>query len=97
MSVAHEHGHELSFLRKYIFSTDHKVIGIQFLFSSLIFLVLVMALLVGAQNIMSGFFGRGAEIAMSEEPRKPLAFVAGEFDGAENREAADEVAARRWA
>lgn len=33
-------------------------------FRTLIFLVLVMALLVGAQNIMSGFFGRGAEIAM---------------------------------
>jgi len=32
-------------------------------FRTLIFLVLVMALLVGAQNIMSRFFGRGAEIA----------------------------------
>ena len=29
----------------------------------LIFLILVMALLVGAQNMMSSFFGRGAEIA----------------------------------
>src|SRR5437667_880278 len=34
---AHEHP-ELGFLRKYIFSTDHKIIGIQFLFSTLIFL-----------------------------------------------------------
>ena len=32
-------------------------------FRTLIFLVLVMALLVGAQNVMSTFFGRGAEIA----------------------------------
>ena len=32
-------------------------------FRTLIFIVLVMALLVGAQNMMSGFFGRGAEIA----------------------------------
>lgn len=32
-------------------------------FRSLIFLVLVMALLIGAQNMMSSFFGRGAEIA----------------------------------
>ena len=32
-------------------------------FRTLIFLVLVMALLVGAQNMMSTFFGRGAEIA----------------------------------
>lgn len=31
-------------------------------FRTLIFLVLVMALLVGAQNVMSNFFGRGAEI-----------------------------------
>ena len=39
------HGaHELSFLRKYIFSEDHKIIGIQFLFSSLIFLVIGGAL-----------------------------------------------------
>lgn len=32
-------------------------------FRTLIFLVLVMALLIGAQNMMSTFFGRGAEIA----------------------------------
>jgi len=32
-------------------------------FRTLIFIVLVMALLVGAQNMMSTFFGRGAEIA----------------------------------
>src|SRR5512145_3022398 len=29
-----------SFIRKYIFSTDHKVIGIQFLFMSLFFLLI---------------------------------------------------------
>ena len=33
-------------------------------FRTLIFIVLVLALLVGAQNMMSNFFGRGAEIAM---------------------------------
>ncbi|MBA3016112.1 MAG: conjugal transfer system pilin TrbC [Proteobacteria bacterium] len=33
-------------------------------FRTLIFLVLVMALLVGAQNVMGNFFGRGAEIAV---------------------------------
>jgi len=32
-------------------------------FRTLIFLVLVMALLVGAQNMMTGLFGKGAEIA----------------------------------
>src|SRR6516164_3302479 len=49
-----EHGHahhELSFIRKYIFSEDHKIIGIQFLFTSLIFLGLggILALLVRIQ------------------------------------------------
>lgn len=35
----HEH-HEIGFLRKYVFSTDHKVIGIQFMFTGmLLFLV----------------------------------------------------------
>ncbi|OJW51129.1 MAG: conjugal transfer protein TrbC [Alphaproteobacteria bacterium 41-28] len=32
-------------------------------FRTLIFIVLVMALLIGSQNMMSTFFGRGAEIA----------------------------------
>jgi type IV secretion system protein VirB2 len=36
-------------------------------FRTMTFLVLVMALLVGAQNIMSTFFGRGAEIAALSE------------------------------
>ncbi len=39
--TGHGHGHheEMSFVRKYIFSTDHKTIGIQFLFLSLFFLL----------------------------------------------------------
>ena len=35
-------------------------------FRTLIFIVLVLAMLVGAQNMMSNFFGCGAEIAMLE-------------------------------
>ncbi|MGL4755817.1 MAG: conjugal transfer system pilin TrbC [Aeromonadaceae bacterium] len=35
-------------------------------FRTLIFLVLVMAFLVGAQNVMSSFFGKGAEITMQD-------------------------------
>src|SRR5437899_3501871 len=38
--VAHAHHDDRSFLRKYIFSTDHKIIGIQFLFVSLFFLLI---------------------------------------------------------
>ncbi len=38
MSTEHGHTeHKLSFVRKYIFSTDHKMIGIQFLFTTLCF------------------------------------------------------------
>ena len=37
--VHHDH-HELGFLRKYVFSVDHKVIGLQFMFTGLFFLVL---------------------------------------------------------
>jgi cytochrome c oxidase subunit 1 len=39
----HDHGghdHELSFIRKYVFSVDHKVIGIQYGITSLLFLML---------------------------------------------------------
>src|SRR5438445_5229968 len=55
MSVSHTpgtHEHpELSFLRKYIFSEDHKIIGIQFLFSGLIFFLIggTLALMVRIQ------------------------------------------------
>src|SRR5579884_4099802 len=57
MSVSHSHSaeahahHELSFLRKYIFSEDHKIIGIQFLFSGLIFFLIggILALMVRLQ------------------------------------------------
>jgi cytochrome c oxidase subunit 1 len=54
---AAEHGHhggthhELGFLRKYIFSTDHKIIGIQFFFSSWIFMIVggLLAILIRVQ------------------------------------------------
>ena len=38
---AHAHGHvELGFLKKYVFSADHKIIGLQFLFMGLFFMVI---------------------------------------------------------
>ena len=37
------HHDDRSFIRKYIFSTDHKIIGIQFLLMSLLFLLIVGA------------------------------------------------------
>ncbi len=49
-TAAHAH-HEPGFLGKYLFSTDHKIIGIQFLFTSIIFLGVggLLALLVRIQ------------------------------------------------
>ena len=41
-AAAHEHAHahpELGFWRKYIFSVDHKVIGIQYALTALLFLL----------------------------------------------------------
>jgi cytochrome c oxidase subunit 1 len=50
-ATGHEHHPELSFIRKYIFSEDHKIIGIQFLFSGLIFFLIggTLALMVRIQ------------------------------------------------
>lgn len=55
MSDSHSHGtgghdhHELSFLRRYIFSEDHKIIGIQFLFSGILMLFLGGLLALGVR------------------------------------------------
>lgn len=52
-------------------------------FRTLIFLVLVMAMLVGAQNMMGTFFGRGAEIAalLPDGQTAQLAVVSCRVDG----------------
>jgi cytochrome c oxidase subunit 1 len=56
-------GHDdRSFIRKYIFSTDHKVIGIQFLFMSLFFLVLGGLLAMGMRW----------QLAFPSDPAHPL-------------------------
>ncbi len=39
MSDTYHHGHELPFWRKYVFSVDHKVIGIQYAITGLLFLL----------------------------------------------------------
>ncbi|MCA9117297.1 MAG: cbb3-type cytochrome c oxidase subunit I, partial [Planctomycetaceae bacterium] len=41
--AAHDH-HEIGFIRKYVFSTDHKMIGIQFLFTTIVMLLVGGAL-----------------------------------------------------
>src|SRR5688572_6822045 len=54
LAYAGEQHHELPFIRKYIFSTDHKIIGIQFLFMSLLFL-LIGGLLAGIMRWQLGY------------------------------------------
>src|SRR5438046_2496550 len=69
----HEH-HELGFIRKYIFSTDHKVIGIQYGISGLLFLFFGFCLMMMMRwqlaypgqampligNALNHFFGTGS-------------------------------------
>ncbi|MEE8250879.1 MAG: cbb3-type cytochrome c oxidase subunit I [Gemmatimonadales bacterium] len=52
--AVHSEAHELPFIRKYIFSTDHKIIGIQFLLFSLLFLLLG-GMLAGMMRWQLGF------------------------------------------
>src|SRR5207248_2118201 len=66
---AHGHHHEIPFVSKYVFSTDHKVIGIQFLMIGLLFMVLggLLAMLVRWQlawpdNSERGLVGRAVPI-----------------------------------
>jgi type IV secretion system protein VirB2 len=51
-------------------------------FRTLVFIVLVLAFLVGAQNMMSNFFGRGAEIA-AVETDQPEFVIARAGEGAD--------------
>src|SRR5688500_15019158 len=52
-----EHHHELGFIRTYIFSTDHKMIAKQFMFVSLLFM-LIAGLLAGLVRWQLGFPGQ---------------------------------------
>src|SRR5688572_4352112 len=65
----HAHSHDMPFVSKYVFSTDHKVIGIQFLFIGLLFMILggLLAMLVRWQlawpdNAERGLVGRAVPI-----------------------------------
>lgn len=65
-------------------------------FRTLIFIVLVMALLVGAQNMMSGFFGRGAEIAAWSGGTAPRSSAAELGTGSPAHEGAMARVGRAW-
>ena len=52
--AGHGHGEPTSFWRKYVFSVDHKVIGIQYLVTSFLFLLLgfcMMMLKIGRAHV----------------------------------------------
>jgi cytochrome c oxidase subunit 1 len=57
LSGPHAHVDDRPFIRKYIFSTDHKIIGIQFLIMSLVFL-LVGGVLAMMMRWQLGFPGK---------------------------------------
>ncbi|MCP4782264.1 MAG: cytochrome c oxidase subunit I [Fuerstiella sp.] len=76
----HAHGHdhhELGFIRKYVFSTDHKIIGIQFLVTTLLMLMVGGALALAVRwqlafpweympvvgPLFQSFFGEGGQIS----------------------------------
>jgi cytochrome c oxidase subunit 1 len=72
--MAHAHHEEQSFIRSYIFATDHKIIGIQFLFASLFFLLVggIMALLIRWQL---GFPGQAVPFGDPISPKSYNALV----------------------
>ena len=77
---AHGHHHDdRSFVQKYIFTTDHKIIGIQFLFMSLLFL-LVGGILAGIMRWQLGFPSEAMPGgAILGETRAPGGIVLPEF------------------
>ncbi|SEO18729.1 type IV secretion system protein VirB2 [Nitrosospira multiformis] len=52
-------------------------------FRTLVFIVLVLAFLVDAQNMMSNFFGRGAEIAMIDSGKTSQMAAVGAGEGSD--------------
>ncbi|MEM9398853.1 MAG: cbb3-type cytochrome c oxidase subunit I [Verrucomicrobiota bacterium] len=70
------HHHELPFWRKYIFSTDHKIIGVQYALASLFFLLL-------------GFILIGLMRWQLAYPGDPIPFVGGLLEAFLGREMAD--------
>ncbi len=78
LPYAGEHHEELPFIRKYIFSTDHKVIAVQFLVMSLAFLLLggILALIMRWQL---GFPGTPLPIDILPETMAPGGIILPEF------------------
>ncbi len=81
MSSDHGHdAHELSFLRKYVFSVDHKVIGLQYLITSFVFLLAGFALMM-LMRWQLAFPGRAIPLIgpMFSPDLAPNGVMSGEF------------------
>jgi cytochrome c oxidase subunit 1 len=78
LPFAGEHHEELSFVRKYIFSTDHKTIGKQFLFMSLVFLLLG-GTLAAVMRWQLGFPGTPLPVDILPETMAPGGIILPEF------------------
>jgi cytochrome c oxidase subunit 1 len=78
LPFAGEHHVELSFVRKYIFSTDHKTIGKQFLFMSLLFLLLG-GTLATVMRWQLGFPGTPLPVDILPETMAPGGIILPEF------------------
>ena len=85
-SHAHEHAHdhahheELSFIRKYVFSMDHKVIGIQYAITGMLFLLFGFTLMM-LMRFQMAFPGRPIPFIGSwfGQDRAPLGIMLPEF------------------
>ncbi len=66
----HAHGHhEQTFISKYVFSVDHKVIGIQFLVTTL------LMLMVGGALALAGSLATGVSVGKHADRRKAVRVV----------------------
>ena len=70
--ATHGHGHAPSFLKTYVFSLDHKIIGLQFLFSTLIWFIVGVTVFAWT---WSRFFRRGPLEYVLNAATKPARFV----------------------
>ncbi|NNN06642.1 MAG: cytochrome C oxidase subunit I [Elusimicrobia bacterium] len=81
MSSEHGHdAHELSFLRKYVFSVDHKTIGLQYLITSFVFLLVGFGLMM-LMRWQLAFPGRAIPLIgpMFSPDLAPNGVMSGEF------------------
>lgn len=78
--MSNDHSHDLPFIRKYVFSVDHKVIGLQYLITSFVFLLAGFALMM-LMRWQLAFPGRAIPLfgPMFSADLAPNGVMSGEF------------------